>query len=90
LQTFDAPFHFAVAHEIAQPAHDLPGPNGLLGRFVEGFPDRRQGLRIRIMLEKVAGALGLVGDGRERLVELVGKGGRERPHLADSADVGEF
>ena len=30
LQTFDAPLHFAGAHEVAQPTDDLAGADGLL------------------------------------------------------------
>src|SRR6185295_4009018 len=75
----DPALALAARDEAAQPADDLAGPQRLLGRLVHGVAQGRRAI-VRARLEQTARSLEIVGDCRERLVELVGE---RRGHLAE-------
>ena len=79
----------AAGDELPQAADDLTGPQGLLGGLVEDLDGLRDGLGIRLGQQAPA-APGVVGDGAERLVQLVGQGGGHRAHRAQARDVDEL
>ena len=66
----------AQADEVAQPPHDLGRALNLRDDPLGGFGGRRDARR-------VAGEARIVGDGGERLVDLVRQGGRELAHGAE-------
>ena len=74
----DAPLALAVGDEIAQPADDLAGAQRLIGRLVHGVANKACAF-VGAIFQEPARSLHVIGDGRQRLVEFVGKG---RGHLA--------
>ncbi len=81
-----APFGFAAADEIAQAADDFAGAQRLFAGLVQGVAQavpRGVGLR----LDQAARALDVVGDGRQRLVELVRQGRGHFAHRRQPRDV---
>ena len=71
-----ARFAMAQANEVAQPPHDLGRAIDLRNDPLGGFGGRRDA-------RSIAGDARVVGDGSERLVDLVRQGGRELAHAAE-------
>ncbi len=71
LQTFDVALGLAGAHEVTQTTDDLASANGLLRRFVQRFLHHIERFAVGLVVEEVARALAVAGDGGQRLIELV-------------------
>ena len=88
-EALDPPLALAAAHEIAQAADDLAGAQRLLGGLVERIA-HHAGALVGALLEETARALQVVGDRRERLVELVGQRRGHFAHRRQPRDVDEL
>ena len=79
------PLHRLRLSQAAQPAQDIAGANRLTGDFTQG--------RARVVLvgacptEQPVAGLGVVGDRRQRLVELVRDAGRHFPDHRQPRDL---
>ena len=77
-----------LAHEVSRAGDDLVGPVGLLGNLPQGF----ENLGGLALLESQApdATVGVAGNGRQRLVQLVGQLGRHTTDQGEARDVGQF
>src|SRR5262249_27559527 len=65
-------FRFAAAHEFAELSDDLSCPQSLMRSLGEGIVNLRS-VRMLDAFHQATATLQVVGDGRERLVDLGGK-----------------
>ncbi len=86
---FRRPVGLPLLDEIAHPADDLAGADGLRHGLVHGLQhlDRRLGFG---RVHHAAAGLDVIRDGRQRLVQFMRQGGGHLAHGAEAGDVQQF
>ena len=77
-----------LTHQCPQPANDLAGPLSL-GRDLAHSVDQLLALTY-IALKSAAAAVGIVDDGRERLIQLVGHARRHLAHGTQATNMNQL